>query len=186
MERGWRFLILLFVLVLSIARQKAQDALDSRSVLDQNISFVQFVDPDLKDNTPNDQAQDFKPQNWSFHVQATEIGMGQPGFRSPYKGTNSIAPNDDFRQTSTFSVFLGAHLWPGGEVYFDGEYYQGFGFGNTHGIAAFPNAEGSKVGQRYGDLDLPHLFYRQTFGFGGEQEELEATESVSLCTQMKS
>ena len=176
MERGWQFLILLFVLVLSIARLRAQDALDSRSVLDQNISFAQFVDRDLKDDAPNDQAQDFKPQNWSFHVQATEIGMGQPGFRSPYKGTNSIAPDDDFRQTSTVNIYLGKRLWPGGEAYADVGYYQGFGFANTHGIAAFPNAEGSKVGQRIGDGVLPHLFFRQTFGFGGEQEELEADE----------
>jgi len=176
MERGWRFLILLFVLVLSIARLRAQEAFDSRSVLDQNISFAQFVDPDLKDNAPNNQAPDFKPQNWSFHVQATEIGLGQPGFRSPYKGTNSIPPDDDFRQTSTFNVYLGARLWPGGEAYADVGYYQGFGFANTHGIAAFPNAEGSKVGQRIGDGVLPHLFFRQTFGLGGEQEELEADE----------
>ena len=60
----------------------------------------------------------------------------------------------------------------------DGEYYQkGFPV-RQHPlcIAAFPNAEGSKVGQRIGDLVLPHLFFRQTFGFGGEQEHLESDQ----------
>ena len=138
-----RLPVFFFALLHSAARLTAQDSFISCSVLDQSISFAQVGEQDSKNNASNDPAQDFKPQNWSFHVQATEIGMGQPGFRSPYKGTNSIAPDDDFRQTSNFNIFLGARLWPGGEVYFDGGYYQGFGFGDTHGIAAFPNAEGS-------------------------------------------
>lgn len=183
MERGWRFLILLFVLVLSIARLRAQDALDSRSVLYQNISFAQFVDPDLKDNAPNDQAQDFKPQNWSFHVQGTEVVQGQPGFHSPYQGTNSLRPDDNFRQSSSFDLFIGVRLWPGGEFYANPEYYQGFGLSNTHGIAAFPNAENYKVGQKIGDVFNAHMFLRQTLGFGGEQEEL-ASDQLQLAERV--
>ena len=167
--------VFVFVLVLSIARLKAQDGLDSQPAVDQNTFLALLRDEALK-TTSDSQAAEGEQQRWSFHVQATEIGMGQPGFRSPYKGTNSIPPDDDFRQTSNFNVYLGARLWSGGEVYFDGGYYQGFGFANTHGIAAFPNAEGSKVGQRIGDLVLPHLFYRQTFGFGGDQEQLEGDQ----------
>jgi hypothetical protein len=49
---------------------------------------------------------------------------------------------------------LGARLWPGGELYFNPEQYQGFGLGNTHGIAAFPNAATSKVGQQEITKDL--------------------------------
>ena len=161
-----------FVLLLSIARLRAEDVFSRQSSPDQNISLARILDPDSKQSPSDDQAQDFEQQKWSFHVQATEIGQGQPGFRSPYQWTNSIPPDDDFRQTSTFDVYLGARLWPGGEAYVDVEYYQGFGFANTHGIAAFPNAEGTKVGQRIGDGILPHLFFRQTFGFGGEHEEL--------------
>jgi len=183
MERGWRFLILFFVLVLSIARLRAQDTLDSRSVLDQNISFAQFVDTDLKDNAPNDQAQDFKPQNWSFHVQGTELVQGQPGFHSPYQGTNSLRPDDNFKQSSSFDLFIGVRLWPGGEFYVNPEYYQGFGLSNTHGIAAFPNAEAYKVGQKIGDVFNAHMFLRQTFGFGGEQEEL-ASDQLQLAERI--
>jgi high affinity Mn2+ porin len=183
MQGGSRFFVLFFVLVLSIAHLRAQDALDSRSVLDQNISFAQFVDPDLKDNAPNDQAQDFKPQNWSFHAQGTEVVQGQPGFHSPYQGTNSLQSDDNFKQSSSFDLFIGVRLWPGGEFYVNPEYYQGFGLSNTHGIAAFPNAENYKVGQTIGDVFNAHMFLRQTFGFGGEQEEL-ASDQLQLAERV--
>src|SRR6516165_2971411 len=114
----------------SVGRLTAQDSFSSCTVVAQSISLAQLREPDLKDIASEDQTSDFKQQNWSFHVQATEIGMGQPGFRSPYKGTNSIAPDDDFRQTSNFNIFLGKRLWPGGEAYADVGYYQGFGFAN--------------------------------------------------------
>lgn len=165
----------LFILMLSVTAQ-AQDFVSAEFSPERTIALIAQKDSDSKDNGSSDEGQTQEHQNWLFHMQGTEIGLGQPGFRSPYKGTNSIPPDDDFRQTSTLDIYLGARLWPGGEAYADVGYYQGFGFGNTHGIAAFPNAEGSKVGQRIGDGILPHLFFRQTFGFGGEQEELEADQ----------
>jgi high affinity Mn2+ porin len=74
-------------------------------------------------------------------------------------------------------------LWPGGEFYVNPEYYQGFGLSNTHGIAAFPNAESYKVGQKIGDVFNAHMFLRQTFGFGGEQEEL-ASDQLQLAERV--
>ncbi len=168
------FLLLPFILVLPLSNARAQDLLSSTAIADQNFSLVQL---DSSKAVPADvQSPNAKDQRWSFHVQSTEVLLGQPGFTSPYVGPNSIEPDDHFRQTTTLDVFLGARVWPGGEVYLDAQYYQGFGFANTHGIAAFPNAEGSKIGQRIGDVVLPHLFYRQTFGFGGEQEDLESDQ----------
>lgn len=155
---------------------KAQDAVNTTVRSDQNSSFALLDGLASKIGQAIKQSENVTEQRWSFHVQSTEMMLGQPGFRSPYAGANSIEPDDNFRQTTTLDVFLGARLWPGGEVYADVEYYQGFGFANTHGIAAFPNAEGSKVGQRYGDGTLPHLFFRQTWGFGGEQEDLEGDQ----------
>src|SRR5579862_5562633 len=115
-------------------------------------------------------------QTWLLHAQATEIIQGQPGFRSPYTGPNSLPPGDHIRQTSSLDIYLGARLWPGGEIYFNPEYFQGFGFAGTHGIAAFPNAEAYKVGTTPGNVFIPHLFFRQTFGFGGEQEQITGDE----------
>jgi high affinity Mn2+ porin len=115
-------------------------------------------------------------QNWLFHFQGTEILQGQPGFHDPYSGINSLHSGDNFRQTTTADLFFGARLLPGSEVYFNPEYYQGFSFAITHGIAAFPNAQSSKVGKYRGDLFIPHLFLRQVWGFGGEQEQIDGSQ----------
>lgn len=82
--------------------------------------------------------------------------------------------DDNFRQTTEADLFFAARVWPGGEIYFNPEYYQGFGFGETHGLAAFSNSMAYKTGQFRGDFNIPHIFFRQVFGFGGEQEQLDA------------
>jgi high affinity Mn2+ porin len=115
-------------------------------------------------------------QNWLFHLQGTEILQGQPGFHDPYSGTNSLHSGDNFRQSTTADLFFGVRLLPGTEVYFNPEYYQGFSFAITRGIAAFPNAQSSKVGKYRGDVFIPHLFLRQVFGFGGEQEQIDSSQ----------
>jgi len=115
---------------------------------------------------------ELRQQDWAVHVQGTEIAQGQPGFDSPYQGAYSLPPEDNFRQTSSFDLYFGARLWPSGELYVNGEYYQGFGLGTTHGIAAFPSAEAYKVGQKIGDVFFPHIIIRETIGLGGEQEDL--------------
>jgi high affinity Mn2+ porin len=115
-------------------------------------------------------------QNWAIHFDAIEVLQGQPGFHAPYSGINSIVPEDDFRQTTDVDLFFDFRLWSGGEFYFNPEYYQGFGFGGTHGIVQFPNSMAYKVGKYRGDFNIPHLFIRQIIGFGGEQEQLEADE----------
>ena len=133
---------------------------------------------DGKTPGPIEKKEEQQPQqqNWAIHFDAIEVLQGQPGFHAPYSGTNSIVPRDDFRQTSEVDLFFNARLWPGGEFYFNPEYYQGFGLGSTHGIAQFPNSMAYKTGKYRGDLNIPHLFLRQTFGFGGEQEQLDADE----------
>ncbi len=47
---------------------------------------------------------------------------------------------------------------------------------NTHGIASFPSGEAFKAGETVGNVIFPRCFYRQTFGFGGEQEQLGSDE----------
>ena len=171
-----RILIPFFVLLVQFSPLKAQDAFNLRPLVDRSISFAELEDLDSKAVVAADQSEEVKEQRWCFHVQATEIAQGQPGFHSPYAGPNSLRSEDTFRQSSSLDIYLGLHLWPGGEIYFNPEYYQGFGLSDTHGIAAFPNAEVYKVGQKAGDVFNAHLFLRQTFGFGGEQEELEADQ----------
>jgi high affinity Mn2+ porin len=168
-----RTLILFFALVLPVIRLKAQDSL----------SCLLRTELDAKAVRTDDHTDDVKEQRWSFHVQGTEIAQGQPGFHSPYAGTNSLRSDDTFKQSSSLDIYLGARLWSGAEIYFNPEYYQGFGLGNTHGIAAFPNAENYKIGQKIGDIFNAHLFLRQTFGLGGGQEEL-ASDQLQLAEKV--
>ena len=115
-------------------------------------------------------------QNWAIHLDAVEVLQGQPGFHSPYEGAQSLIPNDNFSQTSDVDLFFGVRVWSGGEIYFSPEYYQGFGFAETHGLAAFPNSMAYKVGEYRGNVNITHIFFRQVWGFGGEQEQLEADD----------
>ena len=112
-------------------------------------------------------------ENWLLNGQSSFLTQAQPGFPARYSGQNSLLPSDHARETLTFDLYAGFRPWSGAEIYLNPEFFQGFGLGETRGIAAFTNGEAYKVGKKIGDVFLPHLFLRQTFGFGGEQETLE-------------
>ncbi len=114
-----------------------------------------------------------EPSNWEISGQTTYLPQAYPAFRAPYSGTNSLNPAGQAKATWSNSLYLNAHLWDGGEVYFNPELLQGFGLSNTVGLGGFSNGEAQKS-----DFPAPHfnpsrLYLRQTFGFGGEQETLE-------------
>ena len=111
---------------------------------------------------------------WEIHTQATYIQQGYGAFRSPYAGPNSFTPWPQTRETATATAYLGARLWDGGEAYFAPELLQGFGLHNTTGAGGFPNGEAQKSNFPYPHYNTSRLTLRQTFGFGGEQEELES------------
>ncbi|MDB5619718.1 carbohydrate porin [Tardiphaga sp.] len=110
--------------------------------------------------------------DWNIHAQTTAIATGYPGFRSPYQGTNSLTGGAQARETFTTTAFLGFRLWQGGEFYFNPELAQGFGFDGTLGLAGFPNGEAQKAGGTYPKIRPQRYFFRQTLGFGGEQEDV--------------
>ena len=165
---AWLFGIILIGNILLPAPGRAQEV--STSV--QNPPAQQTI-PGAKMPVVQSEAAG-EHQNWAIHFDAVEVFQGQPGFHAPYSGTNSLYPGDNFRQTSDADLFFDVHIWPGGEVYLNPEYYQGFGLGITHGLAAFPNGEAYKLGKYRGDVFIARLFLRQVWGFGGEQEQLDA------------
>jgi high affinity Mn2+ porin len=111
--------------------------------------------------------------DWSIHGQSTFIWQGDPGFRSPYSGPNSLFGGSQARETWTATAFIGRRLWEGGEIYFDPEIDQGFGLSDTTGVAGFPNGEAQKSNFPVPRPNAARLFLRQTFGLGGEQEKVE-------------
>ncbi|WP_041357606.1 carbohydrate porin [Nitrobacter hamburgensis] len=115
---------------------------------------------------------DPESDRWEIHGQTTYLGQGYPAFRAPYSGANSLTPGAQYQATWSNSLFLNARLWDGGEVYYNPELLQGFGLSDTVGVAGFPSGEAQKSNFPYPHYNTSRLFVRQTFGFGGEQEEL--------------
>lgn len=112
-------------------------------------------------------------KDWSVHAQTTAIAQGYPSFRAPYSGTNSLPGAGQVQQTWTTTAFLGVRLWEGGELYFNPETAQGFGLNGTLGLAGFPNGEAQKAGAPFPKIRPQRYYFKQTFGLGGEQEDVD-------------
>jgi high affinity Mn2+ porin len=115
---------------------------------------------------------DPESDRWEIHGQTTYLPQGYPGFRAAYSGPNSLTPASQTQATWSNSLFLNMRPWEGGELYYNPELLQGFGLNDTVGVAGFPNGEAQKSNFPYPHYNTSRLFLRQTFGFGGEQEEL--------------
>ena len=113
---------------------------------------------------------DAGPSNWSLHIQNTDIVEGVPDFDSPYRGANSLTP-DQTRETVTVTIFLARRLWEGATIFINPEYAQGQGLNQTHGVAGFLNGEATKAGSIRGKFDIERLVLSQIIGFGGERED---------------
>ena len=118
------------------------------------------------------QAQD-ATQSWSLHGQATIVDQYHPAFRSSYRGANSLDPGSRGDETFDATLFAGARLWDGGEIYVNPEIDQGFGLSNTLGLAGFSSGEAYKVGSSEPYFRLQRLFFRQTIDLGGPAESVE-------------
>ena len=126
---------------------------------------------------------DPESNRWEIHGQTTYLPQGYPGFRALYSGTNSLTPAPQLQATWSNSLFLNMRLWEGGELYYNPELLQGFGLNDTVGVAGFPNGEAQKSNFPYPHYNTSRLFLRQTFGFGGEQEEL-ASGPIQLSNKV--
>jgi high affinity Mn2+ porin len=122
--------------------------------------------------TPLASLVDPESNRWEIHGQTTYLPQGYPGFRAAYSGPNSLTPAPQAQATWSSSLFLNVRLWEGGELYYNPELLQGFGLNDTVGAGGFPNGEAQKSNFPYPHYNTSRLFLRQTFGFGGEQEDL--------------
>jgi high affinity Mn2+ porin len=132
---------------------------------------------------PGTELTDTESDRWEIHGQSTFLPQGYPAFHAPYSGPNSLTPAPQYQETWSNSLYLNARLWDGGEVYYNPELLQGFGLNDTVGVAGFPSGEAQKSNFAYPHYNTSRLFVRQTFGFGGEQEEL-ASGSTQLAEKV--
>jgi high affinity Mn2+ porin len=110
--------------------------------------------------------------DWNAHVQTTVLPQGYWSIRSPYAGPYSLPAGGQLQSTWTSTAFLGYRPWEGGEFYFNPELAQGFGLNGTLGLAGFANGEAQKAGAPYPRVRALRYYFKQTFGLGGEQEDV--------------
>jgi len=119
---------------------------------------------------------------WAFHAQSTYLHQFTPGFRSPYRGHNSLVPNQG-RETWDVTLYAGLRLWQGAEFWINPEIEQGFGLSNTLGVAGFPSGEAYKLGSANPYARVQRMFVRQTIDLGGKSEKVEAGINQFAGTQ---
>jgi high affinity Mn2+ porin len=110
----------------------------------------------------------------NFHGQTTFTWQGYPAIRAPYTGPNSLIASGEGRETFDGTLYAGLRLWQGAEFWVDPEIDQGFGIGDTHGVAGFPSGESYKLGfsEPYGRVQ--RYFVRQTIDLGGDSQKVDA------------
>jgi high affinity Mn2+ porin len=127
-------------------------------------------------------SQEPASEAYAVHGQITFLEQLASAFHAPYSGPNSLSPRQG-AETFDMTLFLGARLWSGAEVWVDPEIDQGFGLDDTLGVAGFPSGTAYKVGRSHPYWRLPRLFIRQTLDLGGEREAVEATANQLAGSQ---
>ncbi|MGB6538273.1 MAG: carbohydrate porin [Xanthobacteraceae bacterium] len=115
--------------------------------------------------------------------QSTLTWQGYPSFRSPYAGPNSLPGAGEGRETFDATLYAGVGLWQGAQLWINPELDQGFGLGDTHGIAGFTSAEAYKIGADYPYARLQRAFIRETIDLGGKSEKVDADINQFAGTQ---
>ena len=113
-------------------------------------------------------------EEYSAHGAITWVPQGYPSFPAAYSGPESLPPQAHVLETSTMDAYLGLALWKGAAIYFNPEVDQGFGVGNTFGIAGYPNAFAYKLGRSQPYERNQRYFLRQVIGLGRETEQIDA------------
>jgi hypothetical protein len=109
---------------------------------------------------------------WQLKFQATGIYQYKPAFSALYSGTNSLLPPRAESRSVTATIFAGARVWSGGEVYFNPEMALGVPFSDLKGLGGFTNGEMARTSGPDPSFYRARLFLRQTWGLGGGSEHL--------------
>jgi high affinity Mn2+ porin len=124
------------------------------------------------DKSEDGTALPISDERFAIHGQFTYVEQQVSGFKAPYAGANSLTPRRG-KETTDLTLFLGARLWRGAEIWITPEVDQGFGLNNTLGVAGFPSGEAYKVGANQPYVRWPRAFVRQVIDLGDEREALE-------------
>ena len=126
--------------------------------------------------SPSPGSSEERLQNFVIKGQVTYIGQLKPAFRAAYTlpGFNSLSSAKEESHSVTATAYLGVRLWSGAEAYVNEEMVIGVPLSNLTGLAAVPNTELQKASGPYPLFYMPRAFIRQTWGLGGESEQIES------------
>jgi high affinity Mn2+ porin len=117
-----------------------------------------------------------------LHLQSTYLYQSKPAFPSPYSGPKSLGAAAASSYSFTSTMFLGARLRDGLEIYFNPEVTQGVPFSQLQGTAGFTNGELTRTSGPDPSLYTARAFLRKTWDLGGEFEE-QASEANQVTTR---
>jgi len=123
------------------------------------------------DSAPAASTQTAASARYTLHFQATVVDEGDFNFHSPYSGNDSLSGKNQRQNSITSTLFMGARLLPGTEVYLNPEIAGGRGLSGANGLAGFPNGEIPRVGDPAPTLSTARLYLLQRIGFGGGREK---------------
>jgi high affinity Mn2+ porin len=112
-------------------------------------------------------------EQWAIHGQSTYTQQFQPAYRSPYQGPQSLSPAANGRETLDATLYAGVRPWQGAEIWINPEADQGFGLGNSFGVAGYLSGEAYKLGAADPYYRMARAFFRQTIDLGGAAEKVD-------------
>jgi high affinity Mn2+ porin len=121
----------------------------------------------------------YQNERFSYHFQTTMISQHQMDFSAPYTGANSLLTNEKQHLSVTSTLFLGARIWKGAEVFLNPELSGGSGLSSTKGMAGFPNGETYRVGDPDPVISISRIFLRQTFSLNNETTNVDGGQNLN-------
>ncbi len=133
---------------------------------------------------------DIHDESWNLYGQFTYISSWKLGFHAPYTNANgspnSLLPGAERSFTASFTLFFGAHLWPGGEAYLVPEVISERALSGLKGLGgSIQNFELQKTGSSTPQLYRARTFLRQNINLGGTSIE-KTSDPMQLASTVKS
>ena len=127
---------------------------------------------------------DLSDERWNAYGQFTWISSLKAPFHAPYTNlggsTNSLTPSLETSFTGTVTLYVGARLWPGAEIYEVPEIIASKPLSHLAGLGGvIQNFELQKTGTRVPSIYNSRLYLRQTIELGGESS-VRSSDPVQL------
>ncbi|MEO8767346.1 MAG: carbohydrate porin [Nitrosospira sp.] len=133
---------------------------------------------------------DLEDEHWNAYGQFTYISSWKGALPASYTNlngsTNSLLPGSERSFSGTATLYLGLKTWRGGEVYFVPEMISMRPLSDLKGLGGvIQNFEMQKGGSETPIYYRSRLFFKQTWGFGGDRIRLDS-DPMQLGTTVDS